>query len=206
MLLPEIVVYILSFIIGVPIFVFICSGFDGLKEFFENLKELPHLILRFIKSLSTPKKILRALLEDIKYYLLILGFIIFGGWLAVFYGRTWIVDNICPYVVIVNGNAQDIDYKTYLSIGTPIIEGERYHVGAGEVLIVNHSNCELAYREVKYATKSVSKYYHGTSSEVIKIDSCIMVSHYPEYFFTNPPSNKKSLFKTEKVYVLDVLR
>lgn len=36
MLLPEIVVYILSFIIGVPIFVFICSGFDGLKEFFEK--------------------------------------------------------------------------------------------------------------------------------------------------------------------------
>ena len=36
MLLPEIVVYILSFIIGVPIFVFIfiCSGFDGLKDFF----------------------------------------------------------------------------------------------------------------------------------------------------------------------------
>ena len=113
---------------------------------------------------------------------------------------------ICPYVVIVNGKAQDIDYKTYLSIGTPIIEGERYHVGAGEVLIVNHSNCELAYSEVKYATKSVSKYYHGTSSEIIKIDSCIMVSHYPEYFFTNPPSSKKSLFKTEKVYVLDVLR
>lgn len=38
MLLPEIVVYILSYIIGVPIFVFICSGFDGLKDFLKILR------------------------------------------------------------------------------------------------------------------------------------------------------------------------
>ena len=120
--------------------------------------------------------------------------------------KAWIIDKLCPYVILVEDNkkSNDVCYKVYVALGNPVIKGEKQCLSVGETLIVNNSSKKLIYHSVVYTRYTADRCYLGTSSETIERDGTIKVDHYPDYFFSDPPSSVRSNWSTERVYVLNV--
>ena len=120
--------------------------------------------------------------------------------------KAWIIDKLCPYVIFVEDNkkSNDVSYKVYVALGNPVIKGEKQCLSIGETLIINNSSKKLTYQSVVYTKYTADRCYLGTSSETIERDGTIKVDHYPDYFFSDPPSSVRSNWSTERVYVLNV--
>ena len=174
MLLPEFFIYPLALILGIPIICFISCGVDGIKGLFGAT------IAFFLNIPHTTKLLCKNAYK--------------------------IPVKLCPYVILVEDNkkSNDVCYKVYVALGNPVIKGEKQCLSVGETLIVNNSSKKLIYQSVVYTRYTADRCYLGTSSETIERDGTIKVDHYPDYFFSEPPSSIRSNWSTERVYVLNV--
>lgn len=213
MLIPEYFIYPFALMLGIPIVCFILGGADAIKVLFGSIigffLYLPSIIKALLKKICNLPSILkniRITKEKVKLTLLVVGAFLFCAWMSVYLARTWIIGKLCPYVIVVeNGvDSKDVSYKVYVALGDPTIKGEKQHLSVGETMIMNNSSQKLTYESIKYANKTEAKWYYGSSSTTIEKGEAIRVDNYPDYFFTNPPSTKKSLWKTECIYVLNV--
>lgn len=213
MLLPEFFIYPLALILGIPIICFISCGVDGIKglfgatiAFFLNIPHITKLLCKNAYKIPAKLKAFKITKEEVKRSLLIVGLLLSFVLVSVGIAKAWIVDKLCPYVIFVEDNkkSNDVSYKVYVALGNPVIKGEKQCLSVGETLIVNNSSKKLTYRSIEYTKYTANRCYSGTSSETIERDGTIKVDHYPDYFFSDPPSSIRSNWSTERVYVLNV--
>lgn len=213
MLLPEFFIYPLALILGIPIMCFISCGVDGIKglfgatiAFFLNIPHTTKLLCKNAYKIPVKLKAFKKNKEGVKRSLLIVGLLLSFVLVTVGIAKAWIIDKLCPYVILVEDNkkSNDVCYKVYVALGNPVIKGEKQCLSVGETLIVNNSSKKLIYQSVVYTRYTADRCYLETSSETIERDGTIKVDHYPDYFFSEPPSSIRSNWSTERVYVLNV--
>lgn len=212
MLLPEFFIYPLALILGIPIICFISCGVDGIKRlfgatiaFFLNLPHTTKVLCKNAYKITAMLKAFKITKEGVKRSLLIVGLFLSLVLVTVGIAKAWIIDKLCPYVIFVedNNTSNDVSYKVYVALGNPVIKGEKQFLSVGETLIVNSSSKKLTYQSIEYTKYTTNRCYSRTSSTTIERGGTIKVDHYPDYFFTDPPSSIRSNWSTELVYVLN---
>ena len=180
--------------------------FGATIAFFLNIPHTTKLLCKNVYKIPAKLKAFKITKEGVKRSLLIVGLLLSFVLVSVGIAKAWIVDKLCPYVIFVEDNkkSNDVSYKVYVALGNPVIKGEKQSLSVGETLIVNNSSKKLTYRSIEYTKYTANRCYLGTSSETIERDGTIKVDHYPDYFFSDPPSSIRSNWSTERVYVLNV--
>lgn len=213
MLLPEFLIYPLALILGIPIMCFISCGVDGIKgmfgatkAFFRNIPHTTKLLCKNAYKIPAKLKAFKINKEGVKRSLFIVGLLLSFVLVSVGIAKAWIIDKLCPYVIFVEDNkkSNDVSYNVYVALGNPVIKGEKQCLSVGETLIVNNSSKKLIYQSVEYTKYTDDRFYLGTSFETIERDGTVKVGHFPDYFFSDPPSSIRSNWSTKWVYVLNV--
>ena len=215
MLIPEFALYPIALLIGLLILILITSGCEGVKEFFLFVVHLPKVVLVLIRDnkgfCSSFKKIkfnTDTLKLGLKCFVLLI-IMLFGIWCSIILAREWVINPICPFVIVVNDDSTEkVKYEVYVALGAPIINGKTYKLNIGETLIVNESKKPLVYKTVKYTTKQRQiqriHYWGHSSSSTIEPMSTLVVGDYPDYFFQSPPDQISRAGEFETIYVLDI--
>ena len=213
MLLPDFFIYPLALILGIPIMCFISCGVDGIKgmfgatkAFFRNIPHTTKLLCKNAYKIPAKLKAFKINKEGVKRSLFIVGLLLSFVLVSVGIAKAWIIDKLCPYVIFVEDNkkSNDVSYNVYVALGNPVIKGEKQCLSVGETLIVNNSSKKLIYQSVEYTKYTDDRFYLGTSFETIERDGTVKVGHFPDYFFSDPPSSIRSNWSTKWVYVLNV--
>lgn len=213
MLLPEFLIYPLALILGIPIMCFNSCGVDGIKgmfgatkAFFRNIPHTTKLLCKNAYKIPAKLKAFKINKEGVKRSLFIVGLLLSFVLVSVGIAKAWIIDKLCPYVIFVEDNkkSNDVSYNVYVALGNPVIKGEKQCLSVGETLIVNNSSKKLIYQSVEYTKYTDDRFYLGTSFETIERDGTVKVGHFPDYFFSDPPSSIRSNWSTKWVYVLNV--
>lgn len=208
MLIPEYVLYPITLLIGIHIICLCASGFEGVKECFLFIVSLPLTVLALIMD-TVKKRTIKFDTDSLKFYLVAGVGSIFLLWMGDAIARDWIINKICPFVIVVNDDSTEKEkYKVYVALGKPVINGETHNLGIGETLIVNESRKSLIYKSVTYLTRSKALsaarcHYGSDRSSIIERGQYLVVEDYPDYFFQSPPDRMTSAFSTETIYVLD---
>ena len=209
MLLPEFLIYPLALILGIPIMCFISCGVDGIKgmfgatkAFFRNIPHTTKLLCKNAYKIPAKLKAFKINKEGVKRSLFIVGLLLSFVLVSVGIAKAWIIDKLCPYVIFVEDNkkSNDVSYNVYVALGNPVIKGEKQCLSVGETLIVNNSSKKLIYQSVEYTKYTDDRFYLGTSFETIERDGTVKVGHFPDYFFSDPPSSIRSTWSTKWVY------
>lgn len=211
MLIPEFVLYPIALLIGLLILILITSGYEGVKEFFLFVVSLPLVVLALVRDkngfYSFFKKIkfnTDTLKLGLKCFILLI-IMLFGLWGSIVLAREWVINQICPFVIVVNDDSTEkVKYEVYVALGTPIINGKTYKLNIGETLIVNESKKPLVYRTVRYSAELYQDSWSHSSSSTIEPMSTLVVGDYPDYFFQSQPDKISSVMKHETRYVLDI--
>ncbi|MDO4310693.1 MAG: hypothetical protein Q4C43_08240 [Prevotella sp.] len=212
MLIPESALYPIALLIGLPIFILITCGYEGVKESFLFVVYLPQKVLALLRDNNGFYSFLKNIKFDkdtLKLGLIWCMVLIFSSFMSVVLAREWIINQICPFVIVVNDDSTEkVRYEVYAALGASIINGKTYKLNIGETLIVNESKKPLVYKTVKYTTKQMQiqriHYWGHSSSSTIEPMSTLVVGDYPDYFFQSPPDQISSTGEFETIYVLDI--